>query len=207
MPSLVICGAGGHAKVVADVARCLGWTVEGFVDELHAERTGEEFCGSNILEPSALLAGGTAAIAVGIGDCEVRLNRAKTLLERGRSAPVLVHPRAIVAQSAVLGPASQVIAGAIINPDARLGTAVIVNTGATVDHDCVIGDGVHLAPGVHLGGNVTVGDGTFVGIGSVVKPGVRIGRQCIIGAGAVVISDLPDGVTAYGVPARARPTS
>jgi sugar O-acyltransferase (sialic acid O-acetyltransferase NeuD family) len=206
MPSLVICGAGGHAKVVADIARSLGWIVEGFVDELRPERAGEEFCGAMILESNSLRAGGETAIAIGIGDCAVRLQRARAFLDRGSTAPVLVHPGAVVSSSAVLGPASQVVAGAVINPDARLGTAVIVNTGATVDHDCVIGDGVHLAPGVHLGGNVTVGEGTFIGIGSVAKPGVRIGRRCIIGAGSVIISDIADGVTAYGTPARARPT-
>jgi len=204
MPSLVICGAGGHAKVVADVARSAGWTVAGFLDDLHPERAGEEFCGARILDPKELLMSGAPAIALGIGHCATRLRRAKQLLDQGCSAPVLAHPRAIVAQSVVLGHGSQVIAGAVLNPDAKLGMAVIVNTGATVDHDCVIGDGVHLAPGVHLAGNVTVGEGTFIGIGAVAKPGILIGRNCVIGAGSVIIGDIPDGVTAYGVPARVR---
>ncbi|QDT53336.1 Putative acetyltransferase EpsM [Caulifigura coniformis] len=200
--SLVICGAGGHAKVVADVARSAGWTVAGFVDDLHPERAGEAFFGSQILDANQVFQGSMPAIALGIGDCAARLRRATELLDLGCPAPVLVHPRAIVASSAQVGPGTQVIAGAVLNPDARLGTAVIINTGATVDHDCVIGDGVHLAPGVHLAGNVTVGERTLIGIGSVVKPGIRIGRDCVIGAGSVVVEDLPDGAIAYGVPAR-----
>jgi sugar O-acyltransferase (sialic acid O-acetyltransferase NeuD family) len=181
--------------------------VAGFIDDLHPERAGEVFCGAPVLQASDDLSAERPVIALGIGDCHARLGRLKTLLDLGCTAPVLVHPRAVVAQSATLGPGSQVIAGAVINPEARLGMAVIVNTGATVDHDCLIEDGVHLAPGVHLAGNVTVGEGTFIGIGAVVTPGIRIGRHCTIGAGSVVIRDLPDSATAYGVPANVRQVS
>ncbi|HVJ68444.1 MAG TPA: acetyltransferase [Caulifigura sp.] len=202
MPSLLILGAGGHAKVVADAARQSGWTIAGFIDELRLERAGEPFAGSVILPASALMGSADVAVALGIGDCGARLSNARRLISYGHELPVVIHPRAIVATSAKIGPGSQVLAGAVVNPDAELGAAVIVNTAATVDHDCRIADGVHLAPGVHLAGNVTVGEGTLMGIGSVVKPGVRIGQRCIIGAGSVVIDDLPDAVTAYGVPAR-----
>jgi len=207
LKTLVICGAGGHAKVVADVARCAGWTVAGFLDDLHPDRVGEAFFGSQILDSKEVFQGLRPAIALGIGDCAARLRRATELLALGCPAPVLAHPQAIVASSVQIGPGTQVIAGAILNPDARLGTAVIINTAATVDHDCVIGDGVHLAPGVHLAGNVTVGERTLIGIGSVVKPGICIGRDCVIGAGSVVVEDLPNGSVAYGVPARVRRTS
>jgi sugar O-acyltransferase (sialic acid O-acetyltransferase NeuD family) len=98
-------------------------------------------------------------------------------------------------------------AGAVINPDARLGMGVLVNTAATVDHDCIIEDGVHLAPGVHLAGDVRIGEGTFIGIGTVARQGVRVGRGCVVGAGSVIVRDLPDGSTAYGVPARVKRTA
>lgn len=208
MSSLVICGAGGHSKVVADLARRAGWTVTGFLDELHPERDGEEFFGARILSVTPTLASDSPlAIALGIGGCTARLGRARVFLEQGCSLPILIHPQATIADSVVIGPGTQIVAGAVINPDASLGMAVIVNTGATVDHDCVIEDGVHLAPGVHLAGNVTVGEGTLVGIGSVVRPGVRIGRRCVIGAGSVILRDIPDGSTAFGVPARIQATS
>ncbi len=208
MPTLVILGAGGHAKVVADAARLAGWIVAGFVDERRPERIGERFADAHLLSPQVLdNSDAEIAVAVAIGDCGARFAAARRLAARGFLLPAVVHPRAIVAASASIGPGCQLLAGAIINPEAKLGLAVLVNTAATVDHDCVIGDGVHLAPGVHLAGNVSVGDGSLVGIGTVVKPGVRIGRNCTIGAGSVVLHDVPDGATVYGVPARPRPDS
>jgi len=86
-----------------------------------------------------------------------------------------------------------------------LGRHVIVNTGATIDHDCIVGDFAHIGPGVHLAGMVKVGAGAFLGIGSVVLPGLAIGEWSMVGAGAVVIRDVPDRVTAYGVPAKTHP--
>ncbi len=201
MSALLILGAGGHAKVVADIARQSGWTISGFVDELKPERAGQLFDGAPILGEIPA-ADRPLEIALAIGDCRARLRALQRTATSQYRLPPLVHPRAIVAPSARMGAGTQVMAGAILNPDAVLGRAVIVNTAATVDHDCEIADGVHLAPGVHLAGQVTIGEGAFLGIGAVVKPGVRIGAGCVVGAGAVVLRDLPDNSTVAGVPAR-----
>jgi sugar O-acyltransferase (sialic acid O-acetyltransferase NeuD family) len=204
MRTLVIHGAGGHAKVVAELARLMGWTVVAFLDGVDPTRRGSQFCGAPIITCSDVTEFQAAEVALGFGDNRGRLAAAAQWLKCGWSLPPMVHPRAVLATSARIGEGSQLMAGAIVNPDAMLGKAVIVNTGATVDHDCRIEDGVHLAPGVHLAGDVTVGEGTLVGVGSSVIPGIRIGRSCVIGAGAVVVRDIPDGATAYGVPARIR---
>jgi acetyltransferase-like isoleucine patch superfamily enzyme len=66
----------------------------------------------------------------------------------------------------------------------------------------VIGAFVHIAPGTHLAGNVEIGAHSMLGVGASVVPGVRIGAGATVGAGAVVISDIPDGRTVVGVPAR-----
>ena len=49
---------------------------------------------------------------------------------------------------------------------------------------------------------ITLEDNVWLGGGVIVGPGVTIGRDTVVGAGAVVISDLPAGVVAVGVPAR-----
>ena len=60
----------------------------------------------------------------------------------------------------------------------------------------------HVAPGCALAGNVRVGVRTLIGVGSAVRPGIRIGADVIVGTGSAVVSDVPDGATVAGVPAR-----
>jgi maltose O-acetyltransferase len=50
---------------------------------------------------------------------------------------------------------------------------------------------------------ITIGDNVWLGGGAIVCPGVTIGDDTVVGAGAVVTRDLPAGVVAARVPARA----
>ena len=207
MEKAVIWGASGHALVVADILRLMeNYAIVGYLDSINPHRSGELFGGASILGGQEKLEGlksaGINYLALGVGDCKARLELANIAMAAGFSLITAVHPSAIVASSAHLGPGSVVCAGSVVNPEASLGLAVIVNTCASVDHECVLADGVHLSPGVHLAGRVTVGRGAVLGVGSVVRDGISVGEGCIIGAGAVVVSDLPADIMAYGVPAR-----
>jgi sugar O-acyltransferase (sialic acid O-acetyltransferase NeuD family) len=199
--ALWVVGAGGHAKVVIATARAAGFDAIQIADDDEA-RWGSQLVGAPIVGPTRDVLDRADAIAVlAIGD-----NAARHRL--GASArcsfATVVHPSAIVDPSVVLGPGTVVFAGVVIQIDSRLGAHVIVNTGASIDHDCVLGDAVHVAPGTRLAGNVTLGDGVFVGIGAAIIPGRTVGAWTQIGAGAAVTRDLPEHVTAVGVPARPR---
>lgn len=193
---IVIVGAGGHAKAVAAVADALGYHVLGFADL----RAGADFFG----RPVKLLGYWPADVplAVAIGNAAHRCRLVGELASQGRTLPVLVHPRAVVDPSAALGRATVVMPGAVVGADARIGAGAIVNTGATVDHDCRLGDFVHVAPGAHLAGEVAVGEGSWIGIGAAIVQQTTIGAWTMVGAGAVVLGDLPNEVTAVGVPAK-----
>jgi sugar O-acyltransferase (sialic acid O-acetyltransferase NeuD family) len=207
---LLIWGAGGHGKVVADVARAAGFEVVGFVD---ADRTKL----GNVVEPGGAAVtmdeaslfeslGSSArrfdALAIAIGNNRARL-QACTRLGGRVELPVLVHPSAVISPSAALGEATVVMPQAVVNPAARVGMAVIVNTAAIVEHDCVVGDGAHLSPNATLAGGVEVGALSWIGAGATVIQQVRVGQSSIVGAGTVVIRDVPDEVTVVGCPARA----
>ena len=207
MNKIVIVGAGGHARVVADVIRLSRYfEIVGFIDTQNADRHGSPFEDSHVLGGHEKLAmlfdSGVLHAAIAIGNNEVREKLARELAAAGWQLPALVHPRAIVASSVTVGAGTVIFAGAVVNPATRIGANVILNTGCTVDHDCVIGDGAHIAPGVNLAGHVTIGAGSLVGVGAAVKPGITIGSNVVVGVGAAVVNDVPDGATVIGVPAR-----
>ncbi|MBN2303051.1 MAG: acetyltransferase, partial [Anaerolineae bacterium] len=201
-PPLVIWGASGHARVVADIVRVQGiYRIAGYLDD-RAESPGAEFNGGRILGGQErlpiLLDQGITHLIIGIGNCWVRLALADVAETAGFTLAAAIHSSAVIAAGVDIGGGTVIAAGCVINPAARIGCNVIVNTSASVDHDCVLADGVHISPGAHLAGGVTVGRGTWVGIGSVVKEQVTIGAGSMIGAGSVVLADIPDGVMAYG---------
>lgn len=198
---LVVLGAGGHGRAVAELARLVGIPVAGFldarppsvqVDGLPVWR--EDAAGGDALPPAA------GALVLGIGANAARglaASRYRAILH-----PALVHPSAFLSPSAVLGAGTIVFPGGIVHTAATVGEAGIVNSGAIVEHGCVLGAAVHVAPGAVLCGAVRVGEGTLVGAGAVVLPGCTVGKWVTIGAGAVVTGDLPDRVTVTGAPAR-----
>lgn len=201
---VVVYGASGHGKVVADILRALGIQVAGFIDD-DPGKSGE-LLGLPILGNGIWLAEHAARqkvrVALGIGDNFVR----QLIMDRCRAAGAelltAVHPSATIAPSAKLGAGSVVMAQAAINPDAVIGQGVIINTGAIVEHDCRIGDFAHLSPKVAIGGNCTVGDFAWLGIGCTMIHGVGVGAGSMIGAGATVVRNVGEWIVAVGTPAR-----
>jgi sugar O-acyltransferase (sialic acid O-acetyltransferase NeuD family) len=214
MAGLLLLGAGGHARVVAETALAtgrfsrivflddrftgpvqlpdqLGWPVIGPFDAALDPQIRHEL-------PVALVA---------IGYATKRLQWLTRLAAAGYEVPVLVHPTACVSPSSQLGFGTVVFAQAAIQAQAVIGRGAILNTGCSVDHDVQLGDGVHICPGARLAGEVQVGDRSWIGIGASVIQQIRIGADVTLGAGAAVVRDLPDSVTAVGVPARVLPTT
>lgn len=201
---LVVIGAGGHGKVVADAAVAVGdWSDIVFLDDrfpvldsVHVWKV----IGKVTDYPA--LADARTEFVVAIGQCQARLQLSSLLEQSGAVLASVIHPTAVVSPYASVGRGSVVFAKAVINIGAVVGNAVIVNTGAIIEHDCLLADGVHVCPGVALAGAVRVGSKSWIGIGSACKQGIGIGEQAMIGAGAVVVTDIPSGSTAVGVPAR-----
>lgn len=200
---LLIYGASGHAKVVIDIIEQQGlYEIIGLIDDAQ-ECHGQEFFGYRVLGGQEILAQYRhCSVLIAIGDNATRKKLQGTVKALGYELATAVHPSARFGREVSVGAGTVIMAQVAINSGTVIGEGVIVNTGATIDHDCRIGDFAHISPGVHLAGNVTVGALTQIGIGACAIPGVRIGERTLIGAGAVVIDDIPDNVTAVGVPAR-----
>jgi sugar O-acyltransferase (sialic acid O-acetyltransferase NeuD family) len=203
---ILVYGAGGHGKVVADIFICRGeGEFAGFVDD-REHLWGNKVIGLPVLGNGEWLREEALhlriAVAFGIGDNRSRQLLADRCSQCGIEILTLIHPAATVSPSAQLGRGTVVMAGAIVNPDARVGAGVIVNTGSVVEHDVEIGDYAHVAPNSTMGGASRLGACSHLGLGAAVLQGIHIGVHTMVGAGAVVVENLPDRVVAMGVPAR-----
>lgn len=198
MNRLIIIGAGGHGKVIADNALKNGYTDINFIDDnLKGECLGFPVIGT-VSEIEAFDDGKTDFI-IGIGNNNIR----KIIAEKyDVNWVTLVHPSAQIALNVSVGKGTVVMAGAVVNVCATVGKHCIINTNAVVEHDNVIGDYVHISPGVALGGTVHIGEHTHIGIGATVINNITVCGNSVIGAGSVVVKNISDSGKYVGVPAR-----
>lgn len=193
---LIILGAGGHGRVLADAVIKCGDTVAGFLDDSEESLMDDfDLLGkiSDILKWKD-----THEFLIGIGNNSVR----KLMDQKYKVVwHTLIHPTASVARKTEIGAGTVVLANAVVNTGAQIGRHCIINSGAIVEHDNIIGDYTHLSPRVALGGTVEIGSNVHVGIGATVINGVHITDNCAVGAGAVVVKDITEPGVYVGVPA------
>jgi sugar O-acyltransferase (sialic acid O-acetyltransferase NeuD family) len=191
---MFIYGAGGHGKVVSEIAEVLGFTIEVFIDS----NTSIQKCRNIPVVtqiPNHIHSG-----ILGIGDNKIRKIIATNL--KLYELKILVHPRSNISKSVSIGTGTVIMPGVSINADVNIGEHTIINTNASIDHDCELENFVHISPNVALSGGVHIGEGTHIGVGACLVPGIKIGRWATIGAGAVIIKDVPDYSVVVGNPGR-----
>ncbi len=192
---LVIIGASGHGKVIADLAVKCGYKDIVFLDDNENVKVCAGFpvigkvSDAVTMEDDKIIAIGNAEIREKI---QIKLSNLVTL----------IHPNAVVSRRVEIGEGTVIMAGAVINSDVVIGKGCIINTGASVDHDCKLGDFVHVSVGAHVAGTVSIGSKTWIGAGATVSNNVSICGYCMIGAGAVVINNLANPGTYVGIPVK-----
>jgi sugar O-acyltransferase (sialic acid O-acetyltransferase NeuD family) len=198
MPSILLVGAGGHARACIDVIEQEGrFTVGGLVG-LSGE-VGTRILGYTVLgtdEDLAALRHDHPAVLITVGQIKTPNPRMRLfgLLERfGYALPVIVSPRAYVSAHATVGAGSIVMHGAVVNAGAGVGRNCIINSQSLVEHDVVIADHCHIATASAINSGVRVGEGTFIGSGTSVRQGLTIGERCVIGMGQRVLADCEPG--------------
>lgn len=201
--NIVIFGAGGHSKVVADIAELNSYTIVGFVDPFIGKA---EFIGKPVFKEIRDIPVGEYLAVVALGDNSQRSRVVQEINEHHGDVMLtfvnLIHPRAVIASSAVIGKGTVVMAGAVINSYCQIGEHVIVNTGSIVDHDCVMKDFSSVAPGAVLGGNVRILGHSVVSIGAVCRHNIEIAAHSVVGANSYVNKNVPENSVVYGVPAK-----
>ncbi|WP_095497559.1 acetyltransferase [Paraferrimonas haliotis] len=198
-----ILGAGGHGKIVAELAILNGYSDITFFDDSWPQVTNVEqwaVAGNKKVLLSKVIEYDLTVIA--IGNNEIRCALQRELKKAGAKFGVLAHPTSVISSFANVGAGTVLMANAVVNPFAKIGNSCIVNTNAVIEHDCVLADGVHISPGANLAGGVEVGKDSWLGIGCQIKQLVVIGVGVVVGAGSTVLHDIPDYWTVAGNPAK-----
>ncbi|MES9665964.1 acetyltransferase [Bacillus nitratireducens] len=204
MKKIALIGQGGHAKVITDILHAnVGYKIVAVFDDKY----------ESLFEEQGIYYGPTSSIqetieevgfklVIAIGNNAVRKKIVNQLELAETNYETLIHPTAVVSESASIGFGTVIMPKAIINAETIIGSHVIVNTAALIEHDNQIGDFAHISPNATLTGTVFVDEGTQIGAGAIVIPNRKIGEWSIVGAGATVIHDIPSHCTAVGLPAR-----
>lgn len=197
---IVIIGASGHGKVLADIAKKEGYKDIIFLDD---NRNLQECGGYSVVGTSEnILQYREYDFIVAIGNARNRQIVFENLIQHELHICTLIHPDAVIAEAVSIGEGTVIMAGAVVNPGTTIGKGCIINTCSSVDHDCKIGDFVHISVGSHVAGTVDIGERTWIGAGATVSNNIEIIRNCIIGAGTVVVKNIDIEGTYIGVPAR-----
>lgn len=208
---LILLGAGGHARVLAEILLGQGHPLLGATD-VRAPSAADHapalvFLGNDdtvFAYPAdgILLVNGVGSV----GPVTARRVLFRRFIAAGYRFADVCHPSAVVSPSAQLGAGHQILAAAVVATGARLGDNVLINTRALVEHDCTVGDHCHIASGAVLCGGVRLDAGVHLGAGATVNQGIHIGTGAVIASGSVVIEDVPPHTLVAGVPARPKRT-
>lgn len=193
--SIILLGAGGHAKVLLDILLEQNAKIIGIAEKDGADRPSDLYgvpvigsdsdIGSYLSDEIELVNG------IGsVGSTALRQKIYEKFKRYGYCFRQVIHPQAVISRRAELGEGVQVMAGAVVNIGTRVKENSIINTNASIDHDCIIGAHVHIAPGVTISGGVTVGDGSHIGTGAAVVQGIEIGKHVLIEAGGIAVKSV-----------------
>ncbi len=105
---------------------------------------------------------------------------------------------------------AEICAGVLLDLDSEIGKGFMLGhfggiyIKAKIGENCTVAQQVVIGykGGFSGGGVPALGHNVYVGAGAKILGGVKIGNDVKIGANAVVLKDVPDSVTAVGVPAR-----
>lgn len=200
MKRLILIGAGGHSKSVADSIEKSKFKLCGFIDENKVgKHLGLPIYGACIEDVPNYQ---EFFYFVSIGNVCYRKMWFDKIMGKGLNAINIIDSSAIISSSARLGIGNFIGKMAVINADAEIGNNNVINTKALIEHECKVGSHNHLSTNSVINGNVVVEDKVFIGSSSVCNGQLRIGYGSIIGSGSVIIKDVPANVTVVGVPAR-----
>tara|TARA_B100000575_G_C23093906_1_gene630785 strand:- start:58 stop:699 length:642 start_codon:yes stop_codon:yes gene_type:complete len=194
----IIVGYGGHGNVVKDILKLKKRKILGFLDRDY--KKGEiidnlECLGSDDVFLEQPINFDEYDFYNGIGPSTKNKNREelqKKFELKGIIFKTIIHPSAIISESAHIREGVQIFANSVIQPNTLIEEGTVINTSCNIDHDSRIGSNAHLAPAVTCGGNVKIGNNSFIGLGTNILNNIEIGNNVIISSGSTIFKNIED---------------
>jgi sugar O-acyltransferase (sialic acid O-acetyltransferase NeuD family) len=203
---LIIVGASGFGREVACLVKDINkikptWSLLGLVDDNLQGKTVEGF---PILGPVASLSElyPKPLVAIAIADPSSRKRLVETITGYGLQFATLIHPSVSMSDYVRIGEGSIICRNTLFTTNIEIGNHCIINVNCSCGHDTVVNEFSSIMSHTAVAGDVTIGAGCYFGLHCTVINKVKLGSWSTYGAGTVIVKDMPDYVTAVGVPAR-----
>lgn len=209
MNDIVIYGAGGLGSELLEIIEEINaaqptWNFLGFVDD--GMVAGGTVCGYPLLGNHCFFRSHSrrTGVLLGFADCAAKEDAYEkiTAFCPNFYFPAIVHPYSYISPRAVLEEGVVIARFCSVNVNARIGKCALISNKSEVNHDSIIGDFSSLMPSVNISGNVTIGERAFIGVQAAVLQGRKLGIGAVVGMGSMVLSDVPEGCTVVGSPAK-----
>lgn len=159
--NLLILGAGQYGQVVRETAEATGRFVRiAFLDDNNPVAVGK-------MDAYMSFRKECDCAFVAIGNPQLRLRWLERLESAGYELPVLIHPKAYVSPSAILGGGTVVEPMAVVNTAAVVDKGGLVCAGSVVNHNAHVMSGCQIDCGAVVASNAVVPEGTKVLSGTV----------------------------------------
>lgn len=164
---LLILGAGGHGKVVKEVAETTGkYNRITLLDDLY-DGSNPDVIGK--FSDYEKFASQFAHVFVAVGNSAIRKQWQVRLTTVGFEIPILIHADSYVSSSSVVDVSTVVMPKAVVQSNVRIGKGCIISAGAIVDHDASVGDYCHINAGAVVAVGRRVPDSMKVDYGEVYR--------------------------------------
>ena len=207
MKKLVILGAGGfgrevHAWLLDIMKTREDLSIVGFLDD-NADR----FRGLSDMPPvvgsfRSYSLSPDEFLVCAVGDPTVKIKAWHHWKAQGANFFTLIHPTALIQKDVEIGEGCVICPMASVASGSKLDFLVALNVLARVDEGVRIGAASTLSGHVFVGRNARLGEGAFLSSQAVVEENVCVGVRSKIGAGSVARTNVAEGATVFGVPAR-----
>ncbi|WP_448546974.1 acetyltransferase [Thalassotalea fusca] len=207
MTRLVILGAGGHGRVVADCASATGKYQDiVFLDDCLPQRSQNAHWSIVDTPDNWQKYRAQSEFVVAFGQNALRKKYTQEIANEDGQLATIIHPSAVISNQVNIGKGSVIFANVTVNFGVTIGDGCILNTACSIDHDCHVHDYVHISPQVAIAGGVTIETMSWLGINSTVIECLTLASGTQTGAGAVIVNDTQPNTLYLGVPAAAHKT-